>query len=509
MVNDLVLEADFVSIDAMCLSLDTILLAPKEMAAVDLAALNSGIDTFSLMLRAGCFVAAAALRHYPQAQRFVVICGPGNNGGDGYVCARRLVCAGCHVAVYHLGDPDKLKGDALQAYQQCPVLPRHILDLEVQNGDVVIDAIFGAGLGRAVPDEVVAAIEKVENSGVPLIAVDLPSGLCGRRGVPLGRAFTAARTVTFMTRKPGHLLMPGRALCGDIEVCDIGIPKRIVHAHAKTIAVNNPSLWRSALRTPDAATHKYRRGHLAVFSGHASNTGAARLSAHAGLASGAGLVTVASPCDAMAVNGAHLTAVMLREIDTAEALNAWISTARLDAFVLGPGFGIGERARSFVHTLKGHPVVLDADAITSFQGDRDSLFASCRAGEANVVLTPHGGEFARLFPEIAANEDLGKVEKAQAAAELANAVIVYKGADTVIADPRGRVAINDNAPSWLATAGSGDVLAGMIGALLANGMPAFEASAAAVYLHGSSAMRAGPAMTAEDLLHHIDPQVIA
>src|SRR5690606_35374979 len=282
----------------------------------------------------GQAVAAAALRHYPQTQRFVILCGPGNNGGDGYVAARALASTGSAVTVHTLGDPEKLSGDARRAFDLCPVRPEPLQRVEPRAGDTVIDAIFGAGLARAVPEDVRQAFARMENSGVPLSAVDLPPGLCGRSGAVLGAAFRADHTVTFMARKPGHILMPGRSLCGDMEIFDIGIPHRIVKAAAGTIRLNHPILWEHLLPSPDAASHKYRRGHLAVFSGGASHTGAARLSASAGLAAGAGLVTLVSPGDAMAINAGQLTAVMLREIETVGALEDWLSDARLSAFVL-------------------------------------------------------------------------------------------------------------------------------------------------------------------------------
>ncbi|MEH6692600.1 MAG: NAD(P)H-hydrate dehydratase [Pseudorhizobium pelagicum] len=484
---------------------ETLLLTPAEMAAADAAAAASGIDTYGLMEKAGQAVAASALRHYPQALRFVVLCGPGNNGGDGYIAAASLIRAGADTRVFAIGDPGRLTGDARRAMEACPVKPVASSQLQLGPGDVVIDAIFGAGLARPVSAEVEDLIDKVGDAGIPVVAVDLPSGLCGRRGTPLGAAFRAARTVTFMARKPGHLLMPGRSLCGDIEVCDIGIPLRILRRAAGTVAANHPDAWRHLLPTPDPASHKYRRGHVGVFSGGASHTGAARLSAGAGLAAGAGLVTLASPADAMPVNAAQLTAVMLREVETAAALKDWLAASKLSAFVLGPGFGVGDKARDFVLALEGRPLVLDADGITSFREQRNRLFDIYRARETQLVLTPHEGEFARLFPDLVEAEGQSKFEKAVAAARLANAVIVYKGADTVIAAPDGRTLINDNAPPWLATAGSGDVLAGIIGALLANGMPAFEAAAAAVYLHGEAACRAGEGMTAESLVRHIGP----
>jgi hydroxyethylthiazole kinase-like uncharacterized protein yjeF len=267
---------------------------------------------------------------------------------------------------------------------------------------------------------------------------------------------------------------------------------------------NRPELWRSLLVEPGSDTHKYRRGHLAVFSGEAGKTGAARLSATAGLKAGAGLVTVGSPSDAMPVNAASLTAIMLHRIDTVKDLKNWLDTAKLAAFVLGPGFGIGKKARQFALALKDRPLVLDADGITSFKEKPSELFDAFAGREPHLVLTPHEGEFARLFPDIAADDNLSKAEKAVNAATRAHAVIVYKGADTVIAGPDGRAYVNTNGPPWLATAGSGDVLAGMIGALLAQGMPVFEAAAAGVYLHGEAGKLAGRGMTAEDLAVHAD-----
>jgi len=217
---------------------------------------------------------------------------------------------------------------------------------------------------------------------------------------------------------------------------------------------------------------------------------------------GAGLVTVAASQEAVAVNAGALTAVMVRQVENRDDLMEWLGTAKISACVLGPGFGVGERARDFVSVLSEKPLVLDADGITSFRDEPNRLFDAFAGGETRLVLTPHEGEFARLFPDIAADENLGKAEKARAAAKRSHAVIVYKGADSVIASPDGRAHINANAPPWLATAGSGDVLAGMIGALLAQGVPAFEAAAAGVYLHGEAAVKAGQGMTAEDLAEH-------
>lgn len=475
------------------------LLTPQEMARADQLSATSGISSFDLMIRAGTAVAAEALARFPGALRFAVLCGPGNNGGDGYVAAKGLGEAGADVEVFALGEPTALKGDAKAAFATWsgPVAP--LSGFAPRHGDVVIDALFGAGLSRNVSDELGQLIAETAKSGVQVLAVDLPSGLSGLSGRPLGAAFKAECTVTFMARKPGHLLLPGRSLCGDIKVVDIGIPQRIMQAAAGNLFENLPILWRALLPVAGADAHKYLRGHLAVFSGGASRTGAARLSALAGLRTGAGLVTIASSTEAIEENAAHLTAIMLRKIDGPGDVAEWLDDARLSAFVLGPGFGIGEAARDIALALRHRPLVLDADGITSFREDPAKLFEAFSDGMPHLVLTPHEGEFARLFPDLATNNGLSKVEKAVQAAGRAHAAIVYKGADTVIAAPDGRAAINTNGAPWLATAGSGDVLAGMIGALLAQGMPAFEAAAAGVYLHGEAAHIAGPGMTAEDL----------
>ncbi|MFT3999661.1 MAG: NAD(P)H-hydrate dehydratase [Rhizobium sp.] len=490
----------------MMLPLADLLLTPDDMAAVDSAAAASGIDSYGLMEKAGQAVAAAALRYFPQALRYVVLCGPGNNGGDGYVAARALLEAGAGVQLFYLGDPKRLRGDAARALADCPVPGAPVADYMPLAGDLVIDAVFGAGLSRSVPEDIAAVIARVAAADVPVIAVDLPSGLDGRSGQVLGAAFQATRTVTFMTRKPGHLLLPGRDLCRELEVFDIGIPGRIVRAHAdRLIAENTPAQWLAKMPFAGTDTHKYKRGHLVVFSGGPNATGAARMSAMAGLKAGAGLVTIASPRDALAVNAGLLTAIMLHAVEDDAALREWLADERLSTFVLGPGFGAGEKARQFCLALADRHLVLDADGITSFRDQPQRLFDAFAEGPTRLVLTPHEGEFARLFPDIAADEASSKIDKARAAAARAHAAIIYKGADSVIAAPDGRALINANAPPWLATAGSGDVLAGIVGSLMAQGAPAFEAAAAGVWLHGVAGQHAGKGLTAEDLVEAVKP----
>lgn len=481
------------------------LVTPAEMIAIDADAAQSGIDSFSLMTSAGTAVSAAALRLYPGALRFVVLCGPGNNGGDGYIAAAALRDSGAEIEVYTLCNPVALKGDAARAYAALGRAVKPLADYGAIVGDVVIDALFGAGLSRAVLPEVARLMQAVASHDLPVIAVDLPSGVDGRSGQVLGASFHARHTVTFVARKPGHLLMPGRMLCGTLEVVDIGIPERILRARAGTLCENGPHLWQEHAFALDPAAHKFKRGHLAVFSGGPLSSGAARLSATAGLRAGAGLVTIASPAAAVHTNASHLTAVMLKQIESEDDLSRWLADKRVGTFVLGPGFGDLQRARQYALILGGRKLVLDADGITAFRDDPASLFKANAKGETRLVMTPHDGEFARLFPEIEADKALSKVDRAIAAAKRSHGVVVYKGADTVIAEPDGRAAINTNAPPWLATAGSGDTLAGIIGAHLAQGMPAFEAAAAGVWRHGRAGAKAGEGLTAEDLAAAIEP----
>ena len=494
------------------------LLSPAEMGEADRLAIAAGpLDGFGLMRRAGEAVAAVVLARYPAARRVHVLCGPGNNGGDGYVVAGVLRDSGVDIRLWASGPP-RAGSDAAIAAAECPVAPRPLSAFNAEKNAVVVDALYGAGLSKPLSGDAARAVEIVTTLNLPVVAVDLPSGVSGESGNRLGQAFRADITVTFARKKPGHLLLPGRDLCGEIVLADIGIGAEII-AQLKTQAFENvPALWRDMLPMPAVDAHKYKRGHAGVFSGGPSATGAARLSALAAARSGAGAVTVLSPANAMQVNAAHLTSIMLRKADTVEDVHDFIGDRRPSAFVLGPGFGVGDKTRDFALAILGagrqgaagagrqnaaggiDRLVLDADGITSFRDEPDTLFEAARRPAAPaLVMTPHEGEFGRLFPDIAGDNSLSKLIKARAAAARANAIVLYKGADTVIAAPNGRTAINSNGAPWLATAGSGDVLAGIIAGLLAQGMPPFEAACAAVWIHAEAGSRFGPGLIAEDL----------
>lgn len=486
----------------------TELLTTAEMAEADRLAIASGVSGLELMENAGRAVAAAAL---PMARGadVLVLCGPGNNGGDGFVAARHLAAAGRRVRLALLGGTDRLRGDAA-------VMARrwdgevHLLGPEMAEPvGVVVDAIFGAGLSKPVEGAAAAAIDAVNRSGRPVVAVDVPSGLDGSTGAVRGPVVRAARTVTFFRLKPGHLLMPGRDLCGELRLADIGIPASVLDAIRPDGFVNGPAVWQSGLPVVRRDVHKYDRGHVLVVGGGPWNTGAARLAARAALRAGAGLVTIASPAAALPVCASHLTAVMLTEAEGTAGLEAALADPRRNAVVIGPAAGIGAETREKVHAVlaSGRPAVLDADALTSFAEAPGRLFEAVLAERARpVVLTPHEGEFRRLFGTVI-DMTADKLARTRMAARLSGAIVVLKGADTVIATPDGRALINDNAPAWLATAGAGDVLCGIVAALLAQGVEPVAAAAAAVWIHGAAAAVRGPGLIAEDIPEAI-PEVL-
>jgi ADP-dependent NAD(P)H-hydrate dehydratase / NAD(P)H-hydrate epimerase len=477
-------------------------LTTSEMERADHLTVAAGTPGFALMLSAGQAVAEAAM-DLAEEGPIVVVAGSGNNGGDGFVAAAELAARGREVSVVLLCERDSLQGDAASAARgwKFPVLPFNPQALG--KPALIIDALFGAGLNRPVKGEPHDMIEAINANGAPVLAVDLPSGINGTTGMVMGVAVRASETVTFFRRKPAHLLLPGRMYCGRVHLADIGISKSVLGEIKPHTFENVPDTWQASFPVPRMDGHKYARGHAVVVSGEMASTGAARLAARGALRAGAGLVTVASPREALAVNAAALTAVMVRAVDTPIEFAEFLDDRRFNACVIGPGAGIGDRTRDFVHSALSAQkhLVLDADALTSFAEAPDRLFESIKAtADPQVVLTPHEGEFPRLFSDISnKNPGRSKLERVRDAAQRAGSVVLLKGADTVVAAPDGRATIASNAPPWLATAGAGDVLSGMIAAMLAQGVPAFEAASIGVWMHGEGAREAGPGLIAEDL----------
>jgi ADP-dependent NAD(P)H-hydrate dehydratase / NAD(P)H-hydrate epimerase len=479
------------------------LLSNAEMAEADRLTIAGGIAGLMLMENAGSAIAQAVAARQSPGSRVVVLAGPGNNGGDGFVAARLLAERGYAVKALLAGALDKLTGDAAAAAK---VWGRGIEPAKpdgLAGADVVIDALFGAGLDRPVGGLAQAMIEAVNAQAAPVIAVDLPSGINGTTGAVMGSAIKAQQTVTFFRKKAGHVLMPGRAHCGDLSLASIGIPDTVLARIGPRTFENLPELWRGKFPTPRAQGHKYDRGHAVVVSGPSWSTGAARLAARGALRAGAGLVTIASPREALAINAAANLAIMVRPVDGAAELARFLGDPRLNAVAIGPGLGVGETTCELVLAALGgdRAVVLDADAMTSFAQSPQRLAAAVKDRGGNAtILTPHEGEFSRYFQHLDVNTNVGsKLERARLAAALIGAVVVLKGPDTVVAAPDGRASIAANAPAFLATAGAGDVLTGITAGLAAQGMPAFEAASAAVWLHGEAASAFGIGLIAEDL----------
>ena len=495
------------------------LLSAEEMGRADALAIAQGIPGLTLMENAGGAVALAACGMAPPGTAVAVLCGPGNNGGDGFVAARLLRERGYPVRVGLLGRRDALKGDAAIMAQRWggPVEPLETSMLA--NAGLLVDALFGAGLSRPLKGIAADVVAAVNGAGTPVVAVDVPSGLDGTTGASCGAVIKATCTVTFFRLKPGHVLLPGRVLCGQVRLAEIGIPETVLGEIGPNTWLNRPARWREAYPRPRIDGHKYGRGHAVVVSGPAESTGAARMGARGALRVGAGLVTVVGGAAATAVNATQLTAVMVKAVGADAALSEFLADERHNAVLIGPGAGVGASTAGTVARVLASPAatVLDADALTSFAAGEseetrrsafgfvargaeprpspEALFSAIKARTPTVVLTPHEGEFKRLFGKLPGS----KLERTRQAARTSGAVVILKGPDTVVAAPDGKAAINDNAPPWLATAGSGDVLAGLVTGLLAQRMPAFEAACAAVWLHGECANRLGLGLIAEDL----------
>jgi hydroxyethylthiazole kinase-like uncharacterized protein yjeF len=462
-----------------------------QMAAADQAACDAGVPTFDLMIRAGVAVADLVTARW-SPRPTVILCGPGNNGGDGFIVAQTLADAGWPVRVACLVDLHKLKGAAGQAAKNWTGETARLTEASATGAQLVIDALFGAGLARPVTNLVKTVLSSCEKAQTPILAVDLPSGLNGDTGKPMGYAPRVALTVSFHRKKPAHVLEPGRSLCGEIVICDIGLSTPDTKVR---LWENLPDLWLDRYPWPSTETHKTERGRLVVVSGHAWNTGAARLASRAGLRIGAGLVTILSPIDALASNAAHLEAVMLVPFDSdAELAQA---ADKADVAVIGPAAGVSAQTRANLKALArtGAALVVDADVLTSFRDAPGDLFSVL---DRDDVLTPHPGEFERIFPGLLASSP-DRITAARKAAERAGAVLLLKGADTVIAAPDGRAVVNTNAAPWLATAGSGDVLAGLVAGLIAQGMDSFDAACAGVWIHAEAGATFGPGLISEDL----------
>jgi hydroxyethylthiazole kinase-like uncharacterized protein yjeF len=480
-------------------------LTPEEAATLDRDTQAGGVSADVLMERAGRAGARAAREVAGGAygRRAVVVCGKGNNGGDGLVAARQLGRWGVRTTVVLLEDPDELRepaaGNARRLADVGSVRVRTFdergLRRELARADVAVDAIFGTGFRGMPEDEWASAIAGVNEAEAPAVAVDIPSGVNGATGVVEGEAVRAELTVAFGAPKLGTVVMPGAEYAGIVRVVDIGFPQELMRAHAWLTEPEDVASW---LPRRDSDTHKRASGVLVVVGGSRGMTGAPRLIATAAGRVGAGLVTVASPEGSLPQIQAGLTEPTFLPLPetaegtvTAEAAEPLLERLRTaDAIAIGPGLTTNEQTVTFVREVVRRspvPIVLDADGLNAFSGDGSAL--ARRASEA--VLTPHVGEFTRLTGVKARDLDADRPAHVRALASQAEAVVLLKGSRTLIAEPQGRLLVNATGSPILATAGTGDVLTGMIGGLLARGVGPAESAAAAAYLHGLAGLFAG------------------
>lgn len=500
------------------------LLTAAQMRTIEQAAISAGqVTGLELMERAGAGVVAAIFEEWPDwaasPRKVVVMCGPGNNGGDGFVIARLLAEQGWQVSAFLDGDVESLPSDARVNHDlwadigpSGPLNERSFGTVK-SPPDLVIDALFGTGLTREIEGDAAFLLSNLEvlreEFGVKCVAVDIPSGVCADSGRPLGCFPVADLTVTFHTEKLGHCLERADSHSGRVVVKDIGLP------HAEKSRQRSAHVWkvepptRAVMGKPGRA-QKYDCGHALILTGGPGHTGAARLAARAALRVGAGLVTLGVPKAACTEVASQISAVMMTQVSDAHALQELLWDARLNALCVGPGLGTDSNARELVESALAmkRRVVLDADALSMFKMNPKDLFAQLHD---MCVLTPHGGEFARLFPDIAARLQkepikgpaYSRVDATRAAAKRAGCTILFKGPDTVIAAPDGQCAIHsaqyDRAAPWLATAGSGDVLAGFVTGLLARGFAPMAAAETAAWLHVECAVQFGPGLIAEDI----------
>ncbi|MBX2825911.1 MAG: NAD(P)H-hydrate dehydratase [Gammaproteobacteria bacterium] len=483
------------------------ILSVQQMQSVDEQTISQGTAGYTLLCNAGAAVARQVESVSAATDRILCVCGFGNNGGDALVAARLLNTAGYKVTVALCAEPDRYQGDARRALTELAIATHPIEKIHISSYNIIVDGLLGAGLNRAVEGRFADIIHSINDSAACVVSIDVPSGIDGNLGQVRGLAIRAESTVTFVRKKPAHVLYPARANCGQVVLRQIGTADTALPEDWQRITENLPSLWRHTLPRPGWEAHKYLRGHCAVASGPLASTGAARLAATAALRAGAGAVTLCSPEDAMKVNASHLTAEMLTCTADAPAFASFLKARRVHSCIVGPGFGLGERVRDFVQVALRDcaAVVLDADALTAFSDQPATLFRLINQSVAKVVLTPHAGEFDRLFGsanELQQCDSADKLQRARLAAQISQAVVVLKGPDTVIATPEGQCRINTNATPWLATAGSGDVLAGTVGGLLAQGMDAFTAASAGCWLHGEAASSFGPGLIATDIVSH-------
>jgi NAD(P)H-hydrate epimerase len=493
-----------------------VILTAQQMRQAEQVAVQAGSPLIVLMERAGLAVAEQIMARYTKRPT-IVLCGPGNNGGDGFVAARHLSSKGWPVRILLFGKLEELTAEAKTAASRWrgTVITASLGTVQSaleKGAQLVVDGLYGIGLRRPVTGEAASILQLINKSNVPVVAIDIPSGLNADTGQVFGQAIAAEMTVCFFRKKMAHALMPGRMLSGDVMVVDIGIPEQALENMTLQVAENHPDLWSGYFPRPQLNLNKYDRGHVLVLGGP-ELTGAARLAALAAQRIGAGLVTIAAPQSAFMIYAAALTSIMVRMLGEGpgfiDSFQSLLKDRRYNVALIGPGAGVEEETRKAVLMAldAGKNAVLDADALNVFSGEVERLQEALAPMHHNCVLTPHEGEFVRLFTSKAVDPTKDKISRTRQAAAYMASPVLFKGADSVICSPEGLAIINTNAPATLATAGTGDVLAGFIAGLMAQGVDAFIATCMATWLHGAVAQEAGPCLIAEDLINGL-PNVL-
>jgi NAD(P)H-hydrate epimerase len=481
------------------------IIGASQMRQADELTIESGTESFELMLNAAAAVADEITKHLDNNKKALVLCGPGNNGGDGFMAAKILKDRGWQVRVSCLTDVNNLKGDAAKAAAEWGEEVTSFAQTEPAPSEIVVDAIFGTGFHGILADEIAILFQKIKDVKAVVVAVDIPSGVNGDTGEADRNTLHASMTVTFFRKKLGHVIMPGLAYSGPTAIHDIGIKRGVLETTGIAAYENHPFLWQNRLRRKSLHDNKYTLGH-AIILGGSRMTGAAMLAAHSALRVRAGMCTIAAPMEAATAYQSYLPSLIYEPYGDLSLFAEHIADRRRSAVLIGPGAGKEDAYNLRQAIIKccelgeRKSIVLDADALNVFQGFREELFEVLHK---RCVLTPHEGEFERIFDDLEGIKPLRAIE----AAAISGAVMLLKGSDTVIATPDGKCVINTNGPPDLATAGSGDVLAGMITGLMAQGIPAFESACAASWIHGEAAYSFGPGLISSDLPDLI-PQVL-
>ena len=471
----------------------------KEMYRAEDLGTKSGTTKLELMENA-CRSVVSEISARWTPRKTLIVCGPGENGGDGLGVACLLRQRRWTVEVA-LEDPDKVfLGNTKIMAERWGGAYVDLASVQMKDYVLVIDALYGIGLNRALSGYLVEFFQELNRYKIDVVAIDIPSGVSADTGQVLGGCANASLTITFGRPKPGHFLVPGKIFCGRLIVADIGLESSMFKTSGQTTKLNGPDLWLDRIPFPESNMHKYDRGHAVVVAGGSENsTGAGLLAGEAALRAGAGLVTIAAPADALQYYSSGSPSIMVESVMDRDGLDSILTDERKNVVLIGPGTGVTDRTLNWASWILSLPkkVILDADALTCFSSDPKQLF---ELTSSDTVLTPHDGEFNRLFPNISTGD---KITRARLAAKLTGAVIVYKGSDTVIADPEGNIVINLNAPATLAIAGTGDVLSGIILGFLAQGCGVFDASCIGVWCHGLAAEHLGAGLISSDLLRQI------